>query len=98
MSEQEQNTAEKRITIGKIYIKDMSFESPQSPGVFRGRFLTGRRSTGEESFDQEQLLDQSGFVQDSPLRLFSCLSLYDSNVGQDRLTRAGRSSNLVLTA
>ncbi len=34
MTEQEQKAAEKRLTIGKIYIKDISFESPQSPSVF----------------------------------------------------------------
>lgn len=27
--------AEKRLTIGKIYVKDFSFESPQSPDIFR---------------------------------------------------------------
>ena len=31
----EEQAAEKRLTIGKIYLKDFSFESPQSPGVFR---------------------------------------------------------------
>ena len=35
MTEQEQKGAEKRITIGKIYAKDVSFESPQSPTVFK---------------------------------------------------------------
>ena len=35
MTEQEQKGAEKRITIGKIYAKDVSFESPQSPSVFK---------------------------------------------------------------
>ena len=34
MAEQEQN-AEKRLTISKIYLKDFSFESPQTPGIFR---------------------------------------------------------------
>ena len=34
MAEQEQ-TAEKRLTITKIYLKDFSFESPQAPGIFR---------------------------------------------------------------
>ncbi len=34
MAEQE-NTAEKRLTITKIYLKDFSFESPQTPGIFR---------------------------------------------------------------
>ena len=34
MAEQEQN-AEKRLTITKIYLKDFSFESPQTPGIFR---------------------------------------------------------------
>jgi preprotein translocase subunit SecB len=32
MAEEE---AEKRLSIGKIYLKDLSFESPQSPGIFR---------------------------------------------------------------
>ena len=31
----EEQTAEKRLSIGKIYLKDFSFESPQSPDVFR---------------------------------------------------------------
>ena len=31
----EEQAAEKRLTIGKIYLKDLSFESPQAPGVFR---------------------------------------------------------------
>ena len=31
----DEKTAEKRISIGKIYLKDFSFESPQAPEVFR---------------------------------------------------------------
>lgn len=31
----EEQTAEKRLAISKIYLKDFSFESPQSPDVFR---------------------------------------------------------------
>jgi preprotein translocase subunit SecB len=31
----EEQTAEKRLSIGKIYLKDFSFESPQAPDVFR---------------------------------------------------------------
>jgi len=31
----EESPAEKRLSIGKIYMKDFSFESPQAPGVFR---------------------------------------------------------------
>ncbi len=31
----EEQAAEKRIAIGKIYLKDFSFESPQAPEVFR---------------------------------------------------------------
>ena len=31
----EQETEEKRLSIVKIYVKDFSFESPQSPDVFR---------------------------------------------------------------
>jgi preprotein translocase subunit SecB len=31
----EEKAAEKRLSIGKIYLKDFSFESPQSPDVFR---------------------------------------------------------------
>ncbi len=31
----EEKAAEKRLTIGKIYLKDFSFESPQAPAVFR---------------------------------------------------------------
>lgn len=62
MSEQEQNTEEKRITIGKIYIKDMSFESPQSPSVFRGREwkpqtnLNLRSSTNDFEGDQHEVV------------------------------------------
>jgi len=32
---EEQASAEKRLSIVKIYLKDFSFESPQSPAVFR---------------------------------------------------------------
>jgi preprotein translocase subunit SecB len=31
----EEHPAEKRLSIGKIYLKDFSFESPQAPEVFR---------------------------------------------------------------
>lgn len=31
----DEETAEKRLSIGKIYLKDFSFESPQAPEVFR---------------------------------------------------------------
>ncbi len=31
----DEQAAEKRLSIGKIYLKDFSFESPQSPDVFR---------------------------------------------------------------
>ena len=31
----EEKAAEKRLSIGKIYLKDFSFESPQAPDVFR---------------------------------------------------------------
>jgi len=31
----EEQAAERRLSIGKIYLKDFSFESPQSPGVFQ---------------------------------------------------------------
>ena len=34
MAEQDQNTAEKRLSVVKIYTKDISFESPQSPDIF----------------------------------------------------------------
>jgi preprotein translocase subunit SecB len=34
MAEQEK-AAEKKLAISKIYIKDVSFESPQSPGIFK---------------------------------------------------------------
>lgn len=34
MAEQEK-AAEKQLAISKIYIKDVSFESPQSPGIFK---------------------------------------------------------------
>lgn len=35
MAEQDKVAVEKQLSIIKIYIKDFSFESPQSPGVFR---------------------------------------------------------------
>ena len=35
MADENNKEAEKRITINKIYLKDFSFESPQSPAVFR---------------------------------------------------------------
>ncbi len=35
MAEQEQ-AAEKQLAISKIYVKDLSFESPQAPTVFKG--------------------------------------------------------------
>lgn len=31
----EEKTAERRLSIGKIYMKDFSFESPQAPAIFR---------------------------------------------------------------
>ncbi len=31
----EEQPVEKRLSIGKIYLKDFSFESPQAPGIFR---------------------------------------------------------------
>ena len=34
MAEQEASTAEKRLSVVKIYVKDFSFESPQAPSVF----------------------------------------------------------------
>ena len=35
MAEKDEAAVEKQLSIIKIYIKDFSFESPQSPGVFR---------------------------------------------------------------
>ena len=37
----EEQAAEKRLSIGKIYMKDFSFESPQSPDVFRNNDKSG---------------------------------------------------------
>ena len=34
MAEQQSNTEEKKFSIQKIYCKDMSFETPGSPGIF----------------------------------------------------------------
>ena len=34
MAEQESQTPEKRLSVVKIYVKDFSFESPQSPNIF----------------------------------------------------------------
>lgn len=62
MSEQDQNSSDKRITIGKIYVKDLSFESPQAPGVFRGKDwqpktnLNLRSSTSEFEGDQHEVV------------------------------------------
>lgn len=35
MADEEMAAADKRLSIVKIYVKDFSFESPQTPGVFR---------------------------------------------------------------
>lgn len=35
MTEEKQAENGKRLTIAKIYVKDLSFESPQAPGVFQ---------------------------------------------------------------
>ena len=35
MAEKDKAVTEKQLSITKIYVKDFSFESPQSPGVFR---------------------------------------------------------------
>ena len=35
MADEEKAAADKRLSIIKIYVKDFSFESPQTPGVFR---------------------------------------------------------------
>ncbi len=62
MSEEQQNSDDRRITIGKIYVKDMSFESPQAPGVFRGREwqpqtnLNLRSSTSVFDGDQHEVV------------------------------------------
>ena len=42
MAEQEK-AAGKQLAISKIYVKDFSFESPQSPAVFRGGDWKPRR-------------------------------------------------------
>jgi preprotein translocase subunit SecB len=34
MAAQESQTPEKRLSVVKIYVKDFSFESPQTPGIF----------------------------------------------------------------
>ena len=35
MADEKQPEADKRLSIAKIYVKDFSFESPQTPGVFK---------------------------------------------------------------
>ena len=35
MADEKQTDGEKRLTIAKIYVKDFSFESPQTPGIFK---------------------------------------------------------------
>ena len=37
MAEQEAQTPEKRLSVVKIYVKDFSFESPQSPDIFNAK-------------------------------------------------------------
>ena len=37
MAEQEAQKPEKRLSVVKIYVKDFSFESPQSPGIFNAK-------------------------------------------------------------
>ena len=62
MSEEEKKADDRRITIGKIYVKDMSFESPQAPTVFRGREwkpqtnLNLRSSTSVFDGDQHEVV------------------------------------------
>lgn len=34
MADEKKDEAEKRISITKVYLKDLSFESPQAPGIF----------------------------------------------------------------
>ena len=34
MAEQDQQNAEKRLSVAKVYVKDFSFESPQTPAIF----------------------------------------------------------------
>ena len=34
MAEQDQQNAEKRLSVVKVYVKDFSFESPQTPAIF----------------------------------------------------------------
>lgn len=62
MTEQAQQGADKRITIGKIYAKDISFESPQSPSIFKqGEWkpqtnLNLRSSTNALEDDQHEVI------------------------------------------
>ncbi len=37
MAEQDQNNAEKRLSVVKVYVKDFSFESPQTPSIFNSQ-------------------------------------------------------------
>jgi preprotein translocase subunit SecB len=37
MAEQEAQTPEKRLSVVKIYVKDFSFESPQTPAIFNAQ-------------------------------------------------------------
>jgi len=37
MAEQEAQTPEKRLSVVKIYVKDFSFESPQTPNIFNAK-------------------------------------------------------------
>lgn len=62
MTELAQGDTDKRITIGKIYVKDSSFESPQAPTVFKGRDwqpqtnLNLRSSTNPMEDDQHEVV------------------------------------------
>ena len=62
MTETDQGAGDKRITIGKIYVKDLSFESPQAPTVFKGREwqpqtnLNLRSSTNQIEGDQHEVV------------------------------------------
>lgn len=58
----EANTAEKKITIQKIYVKDFSFESPNSPGIFTSGEWSPKTNLNLRSSHNQGEDDQSEVV------------------------------------
>jgi preprotein translocase subunit SecB len=58
----EPNNAEKKITIQKIYVKDFSFESPNSPGIFTSGEWSPKTNLNLRSSHNQGEDDQSEVV------------------------------------